>query len=202
MLSLTMSNKVLLALYKLWKQGKKKVKYEDIVVQVFSDFPSDFHLKGYPHFPDSGDAVHKPLYDYRKRGMVTASNKMFALTHHGIEEAERLAKIQTGHQALPSAGRLGRDVQIEIERIKNLECFRLFLAGNSTEIIDADLFDYLGVSVRTSKNDFLGRVNTIRDMIDSISENKDHPLFEEMRQFHTLMMTRFSSDIAFKSSSH
>jgi hypothetical protein len=200
MSSLTMSNKVLLALYKLWRNGKKKVKYEDIVVQVFRDFPSDFHLKGYPDFPDSGDAVHKPLYDYRKRGMVTASNKMFALTEHGLEEAERLMRLSPG-KAETTHGRLDRSAQIEVERIRNLECFRLFMTGKQHDIIDADLFEYLGVSVRTSKNDFLGRVRTIQDTIASISENNE-PIFEAIRQFHGFMMSRFSSELAFKSTSH
>jgi hypothetical protein len=198
---LTMSNKVLLALYKLWRRGRKKVKYEDIVVQVFHDFPSDFHLKGYTQYPDSGDAVHKPLYDYRKRGMVTASSKMFALTNRGLEEAERLVQVYAGQQVSPSSSRLGRGAQLEIDRIKNLESFRLFLSGRPDDIIDADLFDYLGVSVRTSKNDFIGRVNTIQEMIDSISANKD-PFFEGLRQFHGFMTTRFASEISFKSSSH
>src|SRR6266700_5327427 len=93
---LSKEQKVLLALYRLWKEGRKKVRYEDIVVQVFKDYSADFHLKGYPEFPDTGDAVHKPLYDYRKRGMVSASNKMFSLTPHGVAEAEKLQAVEKG----------------------------------------------------------------------------------------------------------
>jgi hypothetical protein len=77
--SLSKEQKVLLALFRLWSEGKKKVRYEDVVVRAFEDYPADFHLKGHPQHPDSGDAVHKPLYDYRKKGMVSASHKMFCL---------------------------------------------------------------------------------------------------------------------------
>src|SRR5882762_9085351 len=132
--------KVLLALYRLWNDGRKKVRYEDIVVRVFRDYPGDFHLKGYPEFPDTGDAVHKPLYDYRKRGMVSASNKMFSLTSHGVAEAQRLQTVEKGKPAQTEVRhRLERDAQIEVDRVKQLEGFKLFLAGKHDEIIDSDL---------------------------------------------------------------
>jgi hypothetical protein len=199
-LNLSKEQKVLLSLFRLWKEGRRKVRYEDIVVQVYKDYSSDFHLKGYPEYPDTGDAVHKPLYDYRKRGMVSASNKMFSLTPHGVAEAERVQAAEKG--APPnkdSRHRLERDAQIEIERVKQLESFKLFLSGKQDDIIDADLFEYLGVSVRSSKNDFIGRLETMKSVIHSIQESghKD-PVLLGASQFHEFMMTRFATDIDFK----
>jgi hypothetical protein len=197
---LSKEQKVLLSLFRLWKEGRKKVRYEDIVVQVFKDYSSDFHLKGYPEFPDTGDAVHKPLYDYRKKGMVSASNKMFSLTPHGVAEVERLhAAEKGGPAAKESRHRLERDAQIEIERVKQLECFKLFLSGKHDEIIDADLFEYLGVSVRSSKNDFIGRLETMKSAIHSVKESglRD-PMLLGASQFHEFMMNRFAKDIDFK----
>src|ERR1700674_2549968 len=134
--SLTMAQKVLLALYQLSGEGRKKVRYEDIVVQAFKNYPADFQLKGYPKFPDSGDIVHKPLYDYRKKGMVSASNKMFSLTPHGLAEASKLIAIEKGLPAVePGHHRLERDATIEIDRIRRLERFTLFRDGNQDEII-------------------------------------------------------------------
>jgi len=201
---LSKEQKVLLALYRLSVDGKKRVRYEDIVVRVFRDYPADFHLKGYPDFPDSGDAVHKPLYDYRKRGMVLASNKMFSLTSHGMAEAERLQAAEKGR---PSAGqprhRLERDAQIEIERIKQLEGFKLFLAQKHEEIIDSDLFEYLGVSVRSTKNDFIGRLETMKAAIAAVSNSGlNDPLLVAARQFHDFLMKRFSADIDIKTGRH
>jgi len=197
---LSKEQKVLLALYRLWKEGRKKVRYEDIVVQVFKDYSADFHLKGYPEFPDTGDAVHKPLYDYRKRGMVSASNKMFSLTPHGVAEAEKLQAVEKGRPpSKDSRHRLERDAQIEIERVKQLESFKLFLSGKHEDIIDADLFEYLGVSVRSSKNDFIGRLETMKSVIKSVNETglKNAALVGAC-QFHEFMMNRFSKDIDFK----
>jgi hypothetical protein len=198
--SLSMSQKVFVTLYRLSSEGRKKVRYEDVVVQVFKDYPADFHLKGYPEYPDSGDAVHKPLYDYRKKGMVSASNKMFSLTPHGLEEAGKLIAFEKGLPTTePGHHRLERDAEIEINRIKQLESLKLFGEGKEDQIIDADLFDYLGVSVRTSKNDFIGRIEAMKSTITSIqlSRTKD-PLLLLIERFHEFMITRFSDDIKFK----
>lgn len=197
---LSKEQKVLLALYRLWHEGRKKVRYEDIVVQVFRDYPADFHLKGYPEFPDTGDAVHKPLYDYRKRGMVSASYKMFSLTQHGVAEAQRLQAIEKGRPGLTkSRHRLERDAQIEVERIKQLEGFKLFLAEKHDEIIDSDLFEYLGVSVRSTKNDFIGRLETLKSVIAAVADSglKD-PVLIAAGQFHDFLMNRFATEIASK----
>lgn len=200
-LELSKEQKVLLALYRLWKDGHKKVRYEDIVVKVFKDYPSDFHLKGYLEYPDTGDAVHKPLYDYRKRGMVTASNKMFSLTPHGVTEAERL-KNQEGGKPVQheSRHRLERDAQIEYERIKQLESFKLFLSSKQDEIIDSDLFEYLGVSVRSTKNEFIGRLEIMKSVTTMMEgSGLKEPAIAAAVQFAKFMMTRFANDIEFKS---
>jgi len=201
-MELSKEQKVLLALYRLWKDGHKKVRYEDIVVRTFKDYPSDFHLKSYPEYPDTGDAVHKPLYDYRKRGMVTASNKMFSLTPHGVAEAERLRDQEKGKPPSFQEGhhRLERNAEIEFDRIKQLEAFKLFLSGKQEEIIDSDLFEYLGVSVRSTKNEFIGRVeimNAVSAMLES-SGLKDRAMLAAV-QFSNFMMTKFANDIEFKS---
>jgi hypothetical protein len=198
---LSKEQKVLLALFRLWSAGKKKVRYEDVVVRAFKDYPADFHLKGYTQYPDSGDAVHKPLYDYRKRGMVSASHKMFSLTPHGVTEAQRLEAAERGKPAQREPRhRLERDAEIEIERIRGLESFKLFCAGKKQEIIDADLFDYLGVSVRTGRNDFIGRLETMKAAVAALLDTgREDALLNSVQQFHEYIMSRFAAEIAFKS---
>jgi hypothetical protein len=197
---LSKEQKVLLSLYRLWNEGRKKIRYEDIVVRVFKDYPGDFHLKGYPEFPDTGDAVHKPLYDYRKRGMVTATNKMFSLTPHGVSEAERIKAIEKGKPTIEGPRhRLERDAEIEIGRVKQLEGFRLFLQGKYDEIIDSDLFEYLGVSVRSSKNDFIGRLETMKSTVSAlVASGLTDPVYAGASQFHEFLMKRFEVEITAK----
>ena len=199
-IELLKEHKLLLALYRLWREGRKKVRYEEIVVRAFTDYPSDFQLRGYPEFPDSV-VVHKRLYDYRKKGMVTASSNMFSLTNHGVVEAERLQAIEKGGPSQPKPRhRFERNAEIEVERVKELESFRLFLAGKREEIIDSDLFEYLGVSVRSSKNEFIGKLETMRAVMAAVAgSGVEDPLLTGACEFHEFMMNRFASDIAFKS---
>src|SRR5206468_715556 len=94
------------------------------------------------------------------------SNKMFSLTPHGLAEAQKLLALEKGQSIQTDRHhRLERDAQIEIERIKHLESFRLFLEGKQNEIIDTDLYEYLGASVRTSRNDFIGRLETVNSAV-------------------------------------
>jgi hypothetical protein len=198
--SLSMAQKVLLALYRQSADGRRKVRYEDIVVQAFRDYPSDFQLKGYPEYPDSGDAVHKPLYDYRKKGMVSASNKMFSLTTYGLAEVSRLQAMEKGRP--PSAGlghRIEREARIELERIKHLEGFKLFIQGKHGDIIDSDLFEYLGVSVRTNRNDFIGRLEAVTAALDEASGVQENdPSLVAVAEFHKFMIERFAKEIRLK----
>lgn len=197
---LSKEQKVLLALYRLCHEGRRRVRYEDIVVRVFKDYPGDFHLKGYTEYPDTGDAVHKPLYDYRKRGMVSASNKMFSLTAHGMAEAERLQAVEKGRPVVAqNRHRLERDAQIEIERVKQLEGFKLFLEGRRDQIIDSDLFEYLGVSVRSNRNDFIGRIEAMKSAIAAVARaGLNDSSLAGVSEFHEFLMEQFASVMASK----
>jgi hypothetical protein len=133
--------------------------------------------------------------------MVAASNKMFSLTAHGVAESERLQALEKGRPNLAAnRHRLERDAEIEVERIKQLEGFKLFLGGKHDEIIDSDLFEYLGVSVRSAKNDFIGRLEVMKAAIAAVLNSglKD-PTLIASGQFHDFLVNRFSTVIATKS---
>jgi len=151
--------KILVAMLKLSNGTTRSLKYEDIVVKAFELFPEEFALRGYPKFPDSSD-VHKPLYGVLKRtGMVRAANKTFGLTQRGVETASRLA--EAAGQALErtrSADRMTRDVRLEVERMLASAAYKLHLGGQDAKILDTDFYAFLGCTVRTPRNDFLGRL--------------------------------------------
>jgi len=151
--------KILVAMSTLSNGTTKWLKYEDIVVTAFELFPSEFALRGYPQFPDSSD-VHKPLYGILKRnGMVRAVNKTFSLTERGVEAAGRIAEaagLTVGR--LKSADRMTRDVRVELDRMLASAAYRLHADGHSDKILDTDFFAFVGCTVRTPRNDFLGRV--------------------------------------------
>lgn len=193
---LSRGEKILLTLYILSGKSRKSIRYEDIVVKAFETYPDDFHLKGYQQYPESGDLVHKPLYDYKKKGLIVAGNKMFALTEKGLVAVEALQNTISGRE-VANTERVPRDIEKEVSRVTNTPGFGLFLKGEISSIVDTDFYDYLGVTVRTSRNDFIGRLSTLSDVVKNTSSNKNE-IFKKMLDYHQLMTTRFSDIIKYK----
>src|SRR3989338_8681753 len=158
-MTLSRAEKIMLAIYDMSAGKKVNLKFEDIVVAAFKKFPEDFHLRGYVSYPDSGDLVHKPLYDFRKKGYLEANNKVFSLTDRGLAFAEQLLKLIDGKK-VESKGRMSRFAENEINRIEKSEGFGLFISGEKEKITDTDFYNYLSVTPRTPQNDFLGRLET------------------------------------------
>ena len=168
---LSRAEKLLLVMYEMTDKDRN-LKFEDIVVNAFKKFPEDFHLRGHAEYPDSGDLVHKPLYDFRKKGFLEANNKVFSFTERGLNFAKQVSEMMDGKTA-KSVARFSRYADKEIERIRSTEGFNLFVRGENEKVNDTDFYSYLGVTPRTSKNDFLGRLNTVVDAIKELKENKD-----------------------------
>jgi hypothetical protein len=151
--------------------------YEDIVVKAWELFPHEFGLRGYDQkYPDSSD-LHKPLYGPLKReGFVRVQNKKFGLTEHGLAIAE---KLRTPGKEAATPGRLRRDQVIEIERLSKKSAVRLVAEDAATEILDSDLYDFYGVTVRTKPADFAGRVSTVDEAIDAGIAAQDSSIEKE-----------------------
>lgn len=177
-------------MYELCDAQNTPLNYEDIVVAAFDKYPEDFHLRGYPHYPDSAD-ISKPLYTtLKKKGYVISGGKKFQLTDLGLRIAKELqGKLKSGIRRLP------RDLEKEINRIKNSVGFQLFLDGKEEKLIDSDFYDYLGVTVSTPKNIFLGKLNLIKTAISELKDFSDDSITTELQKFHKLMMSKFKNEI-------
>ncbi len=193
--NLSRAERILLFLFEFGDGGRKKIKYEDIVAGLFKKYPQDFQLKGYPEYPDSGDLVHKPLYDFRKKGYVNASNKIFSLTERGVEFARQLTgKDASSHN---SGDRLSRSAETEISRVKNLEGLGLFSQGKTEKLSDNDFYDYLGVTVRTQKNAFVGRLESMNTAIMELKDQKRSEVYKNIIGYHEFLVSKNSSIIEF-----
>lgn len=193
--------KILVAMHQLSGRSTDFLKYEDIVVKAFSMFPDEFALRGYPEFPDSSD-VHKPLYGVlKKRGLVKAADKNFSLTQLGVEVAERLIdQAGASLEEERNPRRLTRAETAELERMRKSEAYRMFMDSQSRRILDIDFFAFLGCTVRTSKNDFIGRMKSCDDAIKAAKRlaKPDSSSAESLDQLWTYLKDRFKKEISWK----
>lgn len=195
-ISLSRGEKIIYVLYQLSGKSRKSIRYEDIVVKAFEIYPDDFHLKGYPQYPESGDLVHKPLYDFKKKGLLVAGNKMFALTEKGLVAAERIESAITG-KTVSNTERVTRDIEKEVSRVSKTPGFALFVNGEAENIVDTDFFEYIGATVRTSRNDFIGRLNTLSDVVKA-TKDKKNPIYTKLTEYHEFMVNKFDDVIQYK----
>src|SRR5262249_8056549 len=111
----------------------------------------------------------KPLYGMlKRRGLVRAAHKTFALTAKGVETAERLiADAGASLGATRSAERMTRDAKAEVDRMLGSAAFGFFNEGKRERVLDTDFYNFIGCTVRTPPNDFLGRVSATTDAVNA-----------------------------------
>lgn len=199
--NLTRSQKILITLFELSRGSSKQIRFEDIAVGVFKRFPSDFQLRGYPEYPDTGDIVHKPLYsDLKKNGYVLSGNKYFSLTKKGITYGKILLKNHDSGYFVPKTKnksiKFTADQQKELDRLKQSSAVELYLTGKKEDILDIDFYTYLGVTVRTDKNSFLGRLSAVEDAIRATG-NKNGSLHKNLQACHEFLLDKFKENIEF-----
>lgn len=195
---LSRGKKILLFLYELGKGKKKRFVYEDIVVGLFKKYPSDFHLKGYPEYPDSSDSSQRLLYEFKKRGYITVANKIFCLTDNGLDFVKGvLDSVSSNNTSEQSPERLSRATMVETDRIKNLEGFALFMGGEIDKLTESDFYNYLGVTARTSPTTFSGRMKNIEVVIKEIQKEDGITLFSKIVEYHEFLMSKHKDTLNF-----
>jgi len=154
-------------MHELSQGSTKPLKYEDIVVAAWKKFPQDFSLRGY-EYPDSSD-IHKPLYGpLKSKGFIRTANKFFSLTEHGLAYIESVLKKVGGSKPTKAqAERLGRGEQAEVEKLLQSDAFKLYESGEKDKILDSDIYAFYGVTVRTGKNEFIGRITVVTSAVDN-----------------------------------
>jgi len=187
-------DKLLIVIFEMLQGERNTLKYEDIFVKVFKKYPDTFHLRGYPEYPDTGDGTQRPLYDLRKEGLIQVRNKFVSITEKGITSAMQLTHTKS-LSSKKTLQKLSRDITHEIDRIKNVDAFQLFVNGDKAQIVDSDFFNYLGATVRTERTDLSARIKTINDVIESIKEDDEYKILVD---FHNYLFEKFKEIIKAK----
>jgi hypothetical protein len=189
MQTLSKPQKLLAVMFDLCKGEPTALQYEDIVVAAFKSYPEDFQLRGYPQYPDSSD-VHKPLYEMKQQGLLRSANKTFELTARGLELAAKLEHSETENK-----DRFTKLEESEINRIVSSAAFGLFREGRKDSILDTDFYEYLGVTVRTSRANCLGRLTNVEHAIAAHERKRTNELSKALRALHDFLLTKFRNDI-------
>lgn len=194
--------KILLAMGELSEYSTKSLSYEDIVVKSWQLFPQEFGLRKYAEqYPDASD-IHKPLYGRLKTtGMVRSGSKKFKLTNKAMDFLVSLTtKVESkGKSKAKKVGaggtRLSRSIELELERIQQTEAFSLFNAGDSDQILDTDFFTYLGATVRTKKQEFMGKLTTVEEAVVAAAKLGNKPEHIVIEKLHKHLVKAFASII-------
>ncbi len=188
MQTLSKPQKILAVMFDLCGGEQKALQYEDIVVAAFKRYPEDFQLRGYPQYPDSSD-IHKPLYKMKSQGLVRSANKTFELTQRGLEVASKLVHAKGEYK-----DRLTKQEENEINRVLNSAAFRLFQEGRKEFILDTDFYEYMGITVRTSRADCYGRLNNVEHAIAAHAGKRADNLSPALRSLHDFLISKYRSD--------
>ena len=113
-----------------------------------------------------------------------------------MDFAEKLRNKTKGHP-VDSTDRLSRNTVVEVSRIKLLEGFSLFVSDEQSKISENDLYSYLGITVRTSKSIFTGRVKSIKSMIQELGKNTEDQLYEKIIQYHKFLFYKYQQTMKY-----
>lgn len=196
-IKLTKPQKLLLVIYDLSGGVKKFIPHTKIVVKAFKKYKDDFHLPGYPDYPDS-ESVSKELYrsSIKSNGLITYGNRAFSLSSKGVDYVSRL-KEAIGRKKVYTSDKLDRYIDQEIKRIRNLDSLKYFLKGDYDKVLDTHFYNYLGVTVKAERSDFESRLNTLNDVISALKKTTDESL-KIFIDFHNFMIKKFKKDIDYK----
>lgn len=161
---------ILISIYHLTKGEISQVDFEQVVVKAFKLFPKVFQMKGYPEFPDSSQ-IEKRIYDKLKPGgLVRVASRKLELTEYGQEKAKAL--VEKSHRQ-PKGKKFGALTKRELklwQTLLGLAGFKIFLENSDKKPLDIDLYDFYGISVRTSKSEIKGRIETVVDLISKANK--------------------------------
>ena len=174
---LSKSDKALIAIYHLEskKETGRKITVEDVAVELWRTYPTEFCMKGYPEYPNVD--IQKYITKLLANNLIVGGVYNYSMTHKGMEIANQLSTMETT-KTKPALAEVRRDIKSEIERIVNSKVFKYYITTKKLDFVESDLFEFMGTSARSlnTHNDstFVRKYNMIiNDVIPFCKKNKD-----------------------------
>lgn len=170
MKKLTKKDKILYTIAKMYNEKGRLLRYEDILVNVYENFPQDFQIRFYPQYPDT-DTIRRALYQLIPEGYIRIANRNCALTKEGKVQGNKIIMIMDGGN-VQIDGRRDSNYNTEIKRLLRLEGFGMYQNKKLDKIIDQDFYDFFKSSVRTKPLELRGKIKQIDEIIKRYSNDK------------------------------
>jgi len=162
---LSHADKILISFYKVSKGTTERVPYENIVLQAWQDFPSDFSLPNHPEYPDSY-VINKRVYSnlITNRLVVSLKNKTYRLSDKGLIEAEKILGLaSTGDDSVDI--QLNRDEKQFLDNALRSKTLAVWKKGNKQDLIDYDVRVFFQFSTGTPVKERNRRTETANEAI-------------------------------------
>lgn len=160
---------ILLTIYSLSKKLGNRVAFEDIVVQVWKDFPDHFSLNNYPEYPDSYP-VSKRLYSdlITERLVVSLRKQVYRLTEKGLEIAIKLNAQSSPKKKkqISNTSKLNREEEEFFQYALRSRAFSAWKQGKSKDLIDYDARVFFQFSTGTPIRERKRKLENARDAIE------------------------------------
>ena len=220
-IKLSVVDKLLIAAIDLVREGKDPFSAEELVVNAWKHFPDTFGLSGYIDengrriYPDSNRVFaeimgSKPV---RKKGFLKKVGvKMYQLTETGQSQAKRLSEQVVGGRIVDNVAKTGlsRGMVVQIKRLFSSKAFEKYVGERLDEITFYDACSFWGITPRSTKMDFEGKIANFRTLIEtSLKDGKGKDLsFEHggssyspkelmlLLKVHDLLLMNFEEQVA------
>jgi len=173
--TLSVSDKLLIASFKLEQKGKVPFSAEDLVVAAWENFPDTFGLRGYRdndgklRYPDSNRVFaeimgSKPI---RKKGyLMKVGTKTYKLTESGIEYAKFLHK-QVDKPA-PEKAAFPREIEAQLKLLFASRAVRKMKENRESDITFFDACNFWKISPGSSSIEFQVRLENFNNMVSIV----------------------------------
>lgn len=175
--ALSKSEKMLVAIYELYKKKGGNITVEDVAVQLWKTWPTEFCMRGYPQYPNVD--IQKYITKILDYNLVTGGVYNYKITEKGKEFAESLTNVERKKESKKGlvTAEQPRYIRSEITRIINSKVFKYFISNDKTQLLESDFFEFIGTSARSlstkDKNIFFTRYKIItNDIIPYCKDNQ------------------------------
>src|SRR5262245_28262023 len=163
---LSRAEKLLVAAGKLTGSGQTNFSAEDLIVQAYKEFPLDFSLKGYDHFPDSNSVLTQIMGKKAPlivRGWLEKTGtKQYRLTPKGSHDLGGLDQTVVD---VPGV-HIERALEEGLGRLLTSPAFEMYKHGSGDEITFHQFTRFAGLTAPDKLQKIVGKLESLKHLTE------------------------------------